>query len=444
MTKITTYDWTGCYPSKWKGIIVDDAMRHPAKFSSRLIRHIYEHMIAEGWLKPGDVVIDPFGGVALGALDAMRTGIRWRGVELEPRFAEVGNKNIALWNSRYSTMPKWEPDAVLLQGDSRFLVDVLNGEDHTAVISSPPYADGCAHTGGDDKHPEQVEGGEIRLPGIAGAISSPPYADSMESKGGIDPTKSKHRYGKTSQTANSDTRYGSTPGQLGAMKGNGFDAAISSPPFLDARSDTEKSKSSNHGGEADGAYTRQIQDYGSTPGQLTNMKEGDFDTTVPSPPYSERHSYNDERTVSAVEKLKEQPGSKIGGSRIHDNVGNSPGQLGQEGETDFWSAARTIVEQVYQVLAPGAHAVWVVKSFVRNKEIVDFPGQWRKLCEVVGFVTLHEHHALLVRHTGTSMTLEGGTVEHKTESKSFFRRLAEKNGSPRIDFEVILCMEKPA
>jgi hypothetical protein len=86
----------------------------------------------------------------------------------------------------------------------------------------------------------------------------------------------------------------------------------------------------------------------------------------------------------------------------------------------------------------------VVKSFVRNKEIVDFPGQWRQLCEVVGFVTLHEHHALLVRHTGTSMTLEGGTVEHKTESKSFFRRLAEKNGSPRIDFEVVLCMEKPA
>ena len=43
--------WEGCYPSRWKGLIVPDAITHPAKFSSKLIRRIYEHMIAEGWLK---------------------------------------------------------------------------------------------------------------------------------------------------------------------------------------------------------------------------------------------------------------------------------------------------------------------------------------------------------------------------------------------------------
>jgi len=66
--------WENCYPSNWKGKIVDEAIAHPAKFSSKLIRKIYEHMLEEGWLKPGDVVIDPFGGVALGAMDAMRLG----------------------------------------------------------------------------------------------------------------------------------------------------------------------------------------------------------------------------------------------------------------------------------------------------------------------------------------------------------------------------------
>jgi len=44
-------DWTGCYPSNWKGLIIPGAMSHPAKFSSKLIRKIYEHMQAEGWIK---------------------------------------------------------------------------------------------------------------------------------------------------------------------------------------------------------------------------------------------------------------------------------------------------------------------------------------------------------------------------------------------------------
>jgi hypothetical protein len=116
--------------------------------------------------------------------------------------------------------------------------------------------------------------------------------------------------------------------------------------------------------------------------------------------------------------------------------------MGSEQGDDFWSAARQIVEQVYQVLAPGGHAVWVLKDFVKGGKRVPFCGQWRQLCEAAGFETLHEHHAMLVRHKGTSLTLEGKRVEHITESKSFFRRLAEKKGSPRIDYEVVLCTEK--
>jgi len=68
-------EWSGCYPSQWVGMIVPGAIVHPAKFSSRLIRRIYEHITEEGWVKPGDMVVDPFAGVALGALDAMRLGL---------------------------------------------------------------------------------------------------------------------------------------------------------------------------------------------------------------------------------------------------------------------------------------------------------------------------------------------------------------------------------
>ena len=56
-------------------------------------------------------------------------------------------------------------------------------------------------------------------------------------------------------------------------------------------------------------------------------------------------------------------------------------------------------------------------------------------------MTVHEHHALLVRNKRVQHTLDGSSVTMQSESKSFFRRLAEKNGSPRIDWETVYCME---
>lgn len=125
------------------------------------------------------------------------------------------------------------------------------------------------------------------------------------------------------------------------------------------------------------------------------------------------------------------------------NLGNlKPGSIDcvSQGDT-FWQAAKIIVGQCHQILKPGGHAIWVVKAFVRNKKIVDFPGDWRRLCEAVGFKTLHEHHASLVKDD-VKDSLFGGTITKRKERKSFFRRLAEAKGSPRIDYECVLCMRK--
>ena len=43
--KVIINEWSGCYPSNWKGLIIPDAMSHPAKFSSKLIRRIYQNGI---------------------------------------------------------------------------------------------------------------------------------------------------------------------------------------------------------------------------------------------------------------------------------------------------------------------------------------------------------------------------------------------------------------
>ena len=98
----------------------------------------------------GSKVIDPFGGVGLGALHALRLGLIWRGIELEPHFVKIGGENISLWNNRFGNLPNWSGDAVLLNGDSRNLINILQVQDHgnsqNASISSPPF--GKASEGG--------------------------------------------------------------------------------------------------------------------------------------------------------------------------------------------------------------------------------------------------------------------------------------------------------
>ena len=121
-----------------------------------------------------------------------------------------------------------------------------------------------------------------------------------------------------------------------------------------------------------------------------------------------------------------------------DGYGETEGNIGNDKGETFWQAARQIVSECHKILKPGGHAIWVVKAFVRKGKIVDFPGDWRRLCEDQGFRTVHEHHAMLVKETRHEGLFE--PIVEKKERKSFFRRLAESKGSPPIDYEVVLCM----
>lgn len=538
---VTGDQWERCYPSNWKGLIVPQAMSHPAKFSSKLIRRIYEHMLEQGWLRVGDTVIDPFGGVALGALEAMRHGLNWTGIELEPKFVDLGTQNIASWNKRFSlAMPHWG-SAVLLQGDSRYILKVLDGE-NTGAISSPPYSpEALGHSHGEGpqsaskNRPDYQEAnarldaktfygentpgqlGSMDLGNFQSAVSSPPYEAA--------------RIGQESgqEHCGHGDQYGETPGNLGAMKPGNFSASITSPPFRHSEGGTpepqeggsidnalyerhaagnsaaqgygvtegnlanmgepkndfmaaiasppysatrvEKNSTgidlpkqydiykASGGGQTFEAFVKtqelHSQGYGHSAGQLSDLPSGNFDATISSPPFEKgsegvlrADKFKDPEAFARVQMTRGNGASFDAKMRAmqKDNeraeYGDTEGNIGNDQGETFWSAARQIIEQVYLALAPGAHAVWVVKDYVKNKQRVPFSAQWRQLCESVGFITLHEHHASLVHHKGKSNTLEGGVVTHTTESKSFFRRLAEKKGSPRIDYETVFCMVK--
>jgi hypothetical protein len=420
--------WHGLYGESWKGLICDEAFAHPAKFSRALIRRIYDHVMQEGWANKADSVVDPFGGVALGSFDAMRHGLNWYGCELEEKFVGLGSQNIALWNDRFSRMPSWGT-ARLLQGDSRKLVDAMSAA--ACCVSSPPYA------GNEKSDYLMSDDGKTRR---------------RDEKRGF---RQGHGCFRGSEGA-----YGSSEGQLGAMKEGDLNLAISSPPYVNAMNcerngiEWDKIKPDYDGriqtAERQAANNRRHTElkYGTTEGQLGAMPEGQL--CVTSPPYENAVSSGrdgiDFAKAGRPDKMLSEGYKKnypIGAGAECDYAYNKENEhnLGnQRGET-FWSASRLILEQLHQVIVPGGHAVFVLKAFVRDKKIVDFPGQWAQLCEAVGFRLLHHHRASLVEHSGT----QGGfdrDKEIRVERKSFFRRLAEAKGSPRIDHESVLCFER--
>lgn len=512
--------WHGCYKDGWKGIIVDGAFQHPAKFSRALIHRIYEHMISRDWIRPGESVIDPFGGVALGALEAMRNGLHWVGVELEPRFVTLGQGNIVSWNATYGKHFRGWGTATLLQGDSRRLTEVLRDQLYAGSVSSPPYACslGEGQSGIDwgkqaDREAAWVHGwngeiygssegqlGAMVARGFDVAVSSPPYADQPTKNGGdLTQWAGKRRIG-ISQNRNEG--YGDSDGQLGAMAVRGFDAAVSSPPFEDSLSrdavnSVDRIALARARGISNAEHVTPIdmeqvysrdQEYGSAEGQLGAMRGG-FDAVVCSPPFVSSVGSDDPQKRGGLFRDPKRSGDvsltaeygntdgQLGamGGREFDSAVSSPpyqtggghkhqmdawntngrGQSGHSGGyadesdgqvqgdgNDFWLAARAVVEQTYQVLVPGAIAVWVCKDFVRNKRRVPFSDQWRQLSEVCGFELVEWIHASLVTDNGVQCGLFGEDVTLRKERKSFFRRLAESKGSPRIDWEDVLFMRR--
>jgi len=428
MTPISD-DWLKCYGEGWTGIIVPEAFCHPAKFSRSLIRRIYAHAVNEGWVEPGGVVIDPFGGVALGGLEAMRRGLHWIGVELEERFCALAQDNIDLWNNRYAAqMPNWG-SAVIVQGDSRRLGEVLGRA--RICVSSPPFVN-CEGTR--DKafmcnHYESI-GRNPDGPGAQCGLG-----------------------GHYQCSAN-----------LGNLPDTGFEAAlaVSSPPWQgnlaqDGRGAGGLKIVKQLEEKYDRRYTERsfsTGNYSGNEAQLAQMPPGDHaqaleagavtgraDLCLSSPPF-EQSLTNKSKANDTTSHGMRADGTRRGGSIVTGDYGNTAGQLGQETGSTFWAASREILEQVYEVLAPNAHAIFVCKRFVRNKEIVDFPLQWAQLCEAVGFTWIHHHKAWLVEDRGAQHTLDGGLDVRTVERKSFFRRLAENKGSPRIDYEDVLCFIK--
>lgn len=357
-----TIDWHGLYGEGWGEDIVPEAFSHPAKFSRALIRHIYQYLIDNKLVERGARVLDPFGGVALGALDAQLQGLHWVGCELEPKFVALGNANLALWDTRYRPHFPRFGTARLVQGDSRRLREVIAGT-LGGLVSSPPFQETLASSDSMatfETRPDGTPFGAGRSvlddygtsPGQLGAmpsgdveaiLSSPPYADQPTENGGpLTGWSGKRRIGASQ---NENEGYGESAGQLGAMPSGDYgaviDALVSSPPFgshdsagpesLHTRTDESAKSMLNVQGWNGGGQVSESN--------LASMPEDDFSAVIASPPFSDSQGVagNDRWAyLNEQKKLgKMKGGISEGNYTVQSDYGESEGQLGKLPADDF-------------------------------------------------------------------------------------------------------------
>lgn len=425
-------------------------------------------------------------------------------VELEPKFVALARQNVALHARDWAETGR--PIPQILEGDSRQLRAVLARADVVVssppyagkrsdggfggyVLEGVTIGQHLDHGNNYGVTPGQLA--DLPSGDVNAVISSPPYAGSL-TQGNRSEYDYTH-YGGGGQLAHRQ-RYGETAGQLSEMAEGAVDAVVTSPPFRHARSDTQHSVPATGGGPATERHftTQDGGGYGDDPRNLEALATGDLDAVVSSPPYPQPYtgggginvtgfgpdgadkvgartyqSRGADRADGNLETLESGkvdgvissppyeaqptqnggalqpwPGRRrVGASQNqNDGYGETAGQLGGEQGETFWTAALQIVRECYAILKPGGVAVWIVKAFVRDKAIVDFPGDWRRLCEYAGFETIREIHASLVHEETIPGLFHDKTI--RRERKSFFRRLAEKKGSPRIDHEVVWIMKK--
>ena len=162
--------WYHCYDGTRRDLFSAESNAHPAKMSVALAYKIFEHCLKMGYLKRGDLVLDPMAGQGTTLIVGASLGFRTVGVELESHFIKMCEDNFELLMRK---MPGAERP-VLIQGDARRLSELLGRSD--AVVSSPPY--------GDQELQRELHGEPHRRQvqptgrGYSGSVSSPPYAES--------------------------------------------------------------------------------------------------------------------------------------------------------------------------------------------------------------------------------------------------------------------------
>ena len=114
------------------GRYLPESVAHPAKMLPAIA-----HEAIERYTEPGDLVIDPMCGIGTTLVEASHLNRRSFGVEYEPRWAQIAEKNLAHARTQGAA-----GEARIVAGDARNIAELAPTEllgTAALVITSPPY-----------------------------------------------------------------------------------------------------------------------------------------------------------------------------------------------------------------------------------------------------------------------------------------------------------------
>lgn len=471
-------DWYGCYEESNRPWYVPEAFTHPAKMAIGLCRRIFEFMEERGAIKRGDWIVDPFGGIGTTPLIGTAKGYRCIAVELEEKFIRLTNANIGkqrrIFEATNSMMP------IIIQGDSRKLSELIPMAD--SIVTSSPYgttkgggAKGIAVRGYQKRGKEKVEKQIVdrqytqehfsdenisNLPdgSINAVIASPPYADQqlqgsaaigwkylkLAKEGKID--EAVHLYRKEvmdrlpKHDRWTDENIRKHIERAGVKGYDGVSAIVTSPAYSNISTGAgglntkPPKKAGQQTGRSSSAPSQKTdQKYGATEGQIARLKDKGVDAAITSPPFEDSLGSDDPKKRGGLFRDPKRSGDK----NLTGTYGKTAGQIGKDKGETYWQAMRQVYIECWKILKKDGWIAIVVKDYVRKKQRVPLCDNTVKLLENVGFVVEYRVRAWTLTET-IHHDLFKGEIVNKKERKSFFRRLQEQKGSPRIDWEEII------
>jgi len=293
-----------------------------------------------------------------------------------------------------------------------------------AVITSPPYSESISeHAGG--KCPLEKVGISTKTARgytekVDAVITSPPYSDIAKSKeGAISP----HMQGLISKLSGIPVKefahdvtklkeavkiaqskipfqYSESKDNIGNLPHGNVDAVITSPPYSESLNESKKTtsnlkreerlKTSGHkpkqffGGTARNCQLEDGLRYSHNPENIGNLKHGEVDAVITSPPYEGSFEGGSRHTGGILEREKsEKETMNAMGEGVKYSDSNE--QIGNMKKETYLEAMLKVYSEMHKVLRPQGVAIIVVKPFIRNKKVVDLPWHTWILLEKVGF-----------------------------------------------------------
>ena len=476
---IPTEQWYGCYDEGWGDLIVPDAYAHPAKMARGLAYRIVREGLQRGWWAKGSVCVDPFGGIGTTGLVCAAHGLQAHLCELEQKFVDLARQNFDLHRKQWEALGL--PLPTITQGDSRRLGEVLTAAGH--VMTSPPY--GATRFDGGPSETGQFGDG-YRPPGNYSQ-------DKANSGNSVVDTKALHGVtyyvcehcllAKIAEPQSDDAPDGASHAAPNTSRNHS--RGVQSPSGGGPRSQPDTSTSPTHsttqrtiisgmaGGNHGGATLGASNDglplnatailakaqgltkacLASITSEIRTLLEASGTTHSPTlSPFAGPATSGSMAGVcilcgaSSAEQSTSLVPVVLGPAHRSVEPSSTPpsttaGKLSSAQPDDYWSACRDVYRQCWDIMTPGGHMALVVKGYVKAKKYVDLPAQTLDLLLSLGFEPVLWVEAMLVAAESQPGLLDD-TQEYRKERKSFFRRLAEAKGSPRIDAEIVLVVRK--